>query len=891
MSKIVIDGQVVEAVEGARLLDVARAAGIDIPSLCHDPRLKPSQSCRLCEVEVQGQSKRVCACATPVKEGMVVTTKSAALYDYRRTVLGFLAEKYPQDALGRGEEKVFQRYLREYDLLGRTAAREPGAEADKTHPYIHVDMAQCVHCYRCIRICEELQGQFVWGAYGRGDETDVRPGLSRTLLQSACVSCGACVDTCPSGALDDVSLLAMGAPQTRTRTTCPYCGVGCELSVGVRDDRIASVRPVLDAKVSKGHLCVKGRYSTGYVDSPDRVAEPMIRRNGQWVEVSWDEAIAAAAKALSDAGAAHGADAVGVLGSSRATNEECYVTAKLARVALKTNNVDCCARVCHAPSAAGLAAVLGAGAATNSFDDIERTNAILVVGANPLENHPIVGARIRQRALAGVPLIVVDPRRTELAAQATIHLQLRPGTNVPLLNAMARVILDEALVDASFIEARTEGLEAFRAAACELTVEEAAALCGVEAGAIREAARVYARARPGLIINGLGVTEHVQGTDGVMALASLALLTGNVGVEGAGVNPLRGQNNVQGAANMGCEPSKLTGYQPITNVATRALHERVWGTSVPASAGLTGMQMLEAAAAGRMRSLLIAGYDVLLSHPNVKATRAALSQLDSLIVIDLFMTKTAEDYGTVFLPAVSSFEKDGTFMNAERRIQRVRRAVSPRGNARTDLQIVCDLARALGHGASFAFADAEAAWNEVRAVLPAVKGISYARIEQDGLQWPCPSDDHPGTAVLHRTAFGHGPRATFRPLAYRPSNERPSSEFPFVLVTGRTLYFFNANTMTGRSRNHELGPDDYVQVHPMDAESLGVTSGARVRVRSRYGEFIGKATVTEAVRRGEIFSTFHDLTTWVNDATGDGRDPVTQTPEYKVTAVSLETCA
>ncbi|MCC6811502.1 MAG: formate dehydrogenase subunit alpha [Deltaproteobacteria bacterium] len=886
MPKVIIDGKEIEVADGTMLIEAVAKRGVSLPALCNDPRLEPSSSCRLCEVDVRGRQKSACACATPVEDGMVVETQSERLVEFRRTVLGFFADKYPRDAALRSPEKDFHRHLREHGLLERTVVEKPVGEVDDAHPYIHVDMSQCVHCYRCIRICEELQGQFVWGAYGHGEQTRVLPDSGSTLKASSCVSCGACVDTCPSGALEDKTILALGAPEAWQRTTCPYCGVGCELSVGVSKDRIVAVRPVLDAPVSKGHLCVKGRYSTGFVDAADRITTPMVRKNGAWTKVSWNEALDAAADALRRTRDAAGADANYVLGSARATNEECYLIAKLARVALGTNNVDCCARVCHAPSAAGLAAVFGAGAATNSFDDIEDAAAIMVVGANPLENHPIVGARIRQRALAGVPLIVIDPRRTELAAQARLHLQLKPGTNIPLLNAMAAVIITEGLANMAFVEERCEGLVDFANSVAAWPADRAAKECGVDAELIRKAARLYAGAKPASIFNGLGVTEHIQGTEAVMALASLALLTGNVGVRGGGVNPLRGQNNVQGAANMGCEPSKLTGYQPIAKA--RSLHETVWQTQVPDAPGLTAMEMIEAATAGRLACMLVAGYDVLLSHPNAKATHAALAKLDALIVIDLFMTKTAEAYGTVFLPAVSSFEKDGTFMNGERRIQRVRRAVSPRGEAKTDLEIACALAQRLGHGAAFQFSDAEAVWNEVRAVWPAVAGISYARLEHGGIQWPCPTESHPGTRVLHEKSFGVGPRAKLRPIDYRPSAEQPSDEYPFVLNTGRTLYHFNASTMTGHSKNRELGPDDFVQVHPNDAERLQIRNGASIRVRSQHGSFVGRAQLTDAVRPGELFSTFHDLRALVNDATGRGRDSVTSTPEYKVTAVTLE---
>ena len=883
--RLLVNGRPLEARDGVRLLDVLEAHAIEIPHVCYDPRLQPSSSCRLCEVTIAGRDRRACACATLAEDGMVVATHTPELEEFRRTTLALLARPYPREAIARFPDKELHRWLTAYGLVDAARGEPRPEEVDGAHPYIHVDMSRCIHCYRCVRICEELQGQFSWKVWERGERTRVVPDSGTTLLASSCVSCGACVDSCPSGALEDVSLLDGKLPERWVRTTCPYCGTGCEMHVGVRDDHIVDVRPVLDAPVSKGHLCVKGRYATGFVDAADRELRPKVRRPGGWVEVSWDQALDEAAASLRRVRDGDGPDAIGVLGSARATNEEAYLTQKLARLVLGTNNVDCCARVCHAPSAAGLGAVFGTGAATNSFDDIERAALLLVVGANATENHPIVGARIRQRALAGVPLVVIDPRRTELARLATVHLAPRPGTNVPLLNAMARLLVDEGRVDRDFIERRTEDFDAFAASLQAISPERAAALCEVDVAQIRQAARLYGSHRPAMCLHGLGVTEQVQGTDGVMALANLALLTGNVGVAGGGVNPLRGQNNVQGCANMGCEPARLTGYQKLD--AARAAHERVWGRPLPTRPGLTLPEMLEAADAGRLKALLVIGYDVLLTMPNLDAAARALAKLESLIVLDLFFTETARAAGTVLLPVVSSFEKEGTFMNAERRIQRVRRALRPRGDGKSDAQVLCLLAERLG-GEGFGSDDASATWDEIRRLWPAVAGISYRRLEAGGLQWPCPTEDHPGTEVLHAGSFAVGPRARFRTLSYHASDERPSPEYPFILVTGRQLHHFNAATMTGRTRNGELRRDDLVQLHPDDAAALGVAEGDPVRVRSRYGAFAGCAALTSEMRRGELFATFHHVAALVNRATGVGLDPVTRTPEYKVTAVRVE---
>ncbi|MGZ3693891.1 MAG: formate dehydrogenase subunit alpha, partial [Bdellovibrionota bacterium] len=837
-------------------------------------------------VHVDGRNRPLCACATEIEKGMVVETHTPALEHFRKSLLTMLAKSYPMGEVQRFPEKPLHRYFREYEVEAPAGSQRRERLVDETHPYIAVNMNRCIECFRCVHICDELQGQFVWRVLGHGADLKIIPDLQTTLLKSSCVSCGACVDTCPSGALEDISLIQEGMPSSWQRTTCPYCGTGCEMNVGVKSDKIVVSRPVLDAPVSKGHLCVKGRYATAYVDAEDRITTPMVRRLGNWVPVSWNEALAAAAAALLRIKSREGPDAIGILGSSRATNEESFLVQKFARIAVGTNNVDCCARVCHTPSAAGLGAVFGMGAATNSFNDIERTRAFLIFGCNPTENHPIVGARIRQRVLAGIPLVVVDPRKTELARIATVHLALRPGTNIPLLHALAHVIVEEALSNTSFLAERTDGFELYRDSLKEWTPERAGVICGLDPELIRKAARIYAGKHPAMCFHGLGITEQIQGTDSVIGLAHLAMLTGNVGIPGAGINPLRGQNNVQGTSVMGCEPDNLTGSQKIP--LAREVHEKIWGAHLPKANGLDLMEMLEKAAAGQLKGMLIFGYDIALTNPNAHGTKGALDQLEAVIVVDLFMTKTAEAHGTVFLPVVSSFEKDGTFMNAERRIQRVRRALHPRGEAKTDSEVIALLAERMGFSNGFQYSGAEAIWNEVRELWPAVKGISYQRLEHGGLQWPCPAEDHPGTEVLHTRQFKSGTRATFRVIGFIPSAEQASDEFPFVLNTGRSLYHFNAATMTGRTKNRELAPDDLIFVHLSDATRLGISDGMKIHVASRHGGFDGTAALGDAVRPGEIFTTFHHVETLVNRVTGIGRDTVTHTPEFKVTAVNIK---
>jgi formate dehydrogenase major subunit len=884
--QITINGQRHRFHEVLSILQALRSLQVEIPAICYDERMKPFGGCRLCVVQVNGSARPVIACDTKISDGMTVETHTAELEEWRRSLLRLLAQQYPSEGVRQFPGKEFHRLIRAYNLESECSGSSSLELLDESNPYIRVDMSQCIYCYRCVRICNELQGQFVWQIWNRGDATRIRPDSGTTLRESSCVSCGACVDTCPTGALDDKSVLSLGTPTNWTRTTCAYCGTGCEMNVGVRDERIVVIKPVLDAPVSRGHLCSKGRYAFDFVHAEDRVTRPMLRVAGEWKPVSWDEAISFTADTLKRLVAHYGPDSVGVLGSARATNEENYLAQKFARVVVGTNNVDCCARVCHAPTAAAMKSMLGAGAATNSFDDIERARTILVCGANPTENHPIVGARIKQAALKGSYLIVIDPRKIELTRYATLHLQLRPGTNVPLLNAIACAIFDENLHDTDFLKERSAGLEEFRQFVQSSSPERAAALCGVEAQQIREAARIYAREKPAMCIHGLGVTEHTQGTEGVMCLVNLALLTGNIGRAGSGINPLRGQNNVQGSAHMGCAPDSLTGSVSLADGSD--LFSKTWQAPVPTHKGLNLLEMLDAAERSKFKALWAIGYDVFLTNPNATASRRAVERLDLIIVQDMFLNETAKEFGSVFLPAASSFEKDGTFMNAERRIQRVRKAIEPVGASRPDWEIICDVARAMGRGEPFHFKSAEEIWNEIRSVWKAGAGISYGRLEREGLQWPCPSENHPGTQVLHADTFPGGRRAGFRQVEYRPTEETTDGEYPFTLITGRTLYQFNAGTMTSRTANNLLRPHDCLDVSAEDAGRLGLSEGSHVRIRSRYGEAILPIKIENAVRPGELFATFHTPEAFVNNVTSLHRDNYVSTPEYKVTAVRLE---
>lgn len=893
MLQVTINGQSHQFPEGLTINEALNQLDIEVPTLCHDDRIDPYGSCRMCSVEVKGVNGLVTACNTQIRDGMEVQTHSSEVNDVRKTLLGLLAKDYPAEAVAEFPEKQFHRYLNEYDVKagGSRTAPQPDVPfmKDETHPYINVDMSQCVTCYRCVRICEEVQGQFVWKAWNRGDETRILPVQGETLLDGGCVSCGACVDTCPSGALEDITVLARGVPTEWTKTICSYCGTGCEVSVGTREGKITSIKPS-DGPSNHGHTCVKGRYAFDYVYADERITTPMIRREGKWQDASWDEAIKYITDKFTAISAEHGSDSIGVLSSARGTNEENYVAQKFARLVLGTNNIDCCARVCHSPTAAAMKMTLGTGAATNSLDEIELAKTILVCGANPTEGHPVTGARIKQAARHGAKLIVVDPREIELTQFATLHLQLHPGTNVVLFNAMGAAIIDEGLADEEFISSRLTEYEEYRDFIREFMPEKVADVCGVPAEKIREAARIYATNTPSLSVHGLGMTEHVQGTEGIMALVNIALLTGNIGKLGSGINPLRGQNNVQGAPHMGCEPKLLAGYVPLTEA--RDKFEKAYNSPLPTHPGLNMMDMLDAATEGKFKAIWAIGYDILMTNPNANATRRALESIDLVIVQDMFMNATAREFGDVFLPAASSFEKDGTFMNGERRIQRVRGAALPQGQARSDWEIMCEIAKVMGKGEHFAFQNAEEIWEEVRSLWPEGAGISYARLDEvGGLQWPCYDEDDPGMPIMHSEEFTHGKTTALRRIEFLPPPKVTSEEFPLVLTTGRNLYQYNAATQTGNTPNRTLHTTDALQVSPDDASRLGLVDGEEVRLRSKQGTAELSVSISTHVKPGEVYTTFHNARVFLNQITTSQRDRYTKTPEYKVTAVNIEKLA
>jgi formate dehydrogenase alpha subunit len=854
-----IDGRSLEPAPGETILAAARRLGIEIPALCHVDGLAPDGGCRLCVVEIAGRAHPEAACHTPLAPGARITTRSARL-DVLRARLDAWQRTPPAGA-----------------------ARAPRA-CDESHPYLIFDPARCIDCRRCVHVCDELPGRGVWRVAGPRSAPEIVCDGPGPLRESSCVACGACVDACPTAAITDRDRREAKAPERRVRTTCGYCGVGCQLDVGVAGGRVVRIDAAPDAAVNRGALCAKGRYAHAWQRSPERLTRPLLRREGGFEEISWSEAIAWLAERLAALHRAHGPDALGVMTSSRSTNEAAYLLQKLFRVRFGTNHVDCCARVCHSSTALALAAATGTGAASASFDDIERARLLVVAGANPTEAHPVVGARLLRRARAGIPLLVVDPRRTEIAEAATLHLALRPGTNVALFNALAKLLVERGALDRAYLAERCDGLPELDAFLRTLSLDDAARITFVPRARIEAAADLIAAHPPALFVTGLGLSELTQGVASVRALANLALLTGAIGRPGAGLLPLRGQNNVQGNADMGSQPGQLTGYQAVADPAVRARFAAVWGAPPPAQPGLTIPQMLEAAADRRLRGLWIQGEDVAQSDPDETRVLVALERLDLLVVQELFMTETARRAHLV-LPAAGFLEQDGTFTNAERRVQRVRAALAPPGEARADWEVVRDVARALGLAWNYA-APADVLAEIARAAPALFGGISERRLDGDGLQWPCPDAAHPGTASVHAEGFLRG-RAQLAALPFAASPEADVAGYPLSLVTGRLRDHYNVGTMTRRTPQAVLTPRDSLRIHPADAAALGIAAGDRVRVESRHGSAELDAELGDDTPPGCVFTSFHFPESHANRVVGPARDPESHCPEYKLTAVRI----
>jgi formate dehydrogenase major subunit len=900
---LTIDGLPVAVPAGTSVMRAAEESGIPIPKLCASESLEPFGSCRLCLVEIEGRRGYPASCTTPVEEGMQVRTQSAELMELRRNVMELYISDHPLDCLtcsanGNCELQdmagvVGLREVR-YGMTGANHFDAASARpVDASNPYFVFDAAKCIVCSRCVRACEEVQGTFALTISGRGFDAHVSAGEDDPFMDSECVACGACVQACPTATLMEKSVVAMGQAERSVVTTCAYCGVGCGFRAEVKGNEVVRMVPWKDGQANHGHSCVKGRFAWGYATHPDRITTPMIRRDihDPWQPVSWEEAIDHAAAEFKRLQAKYGRGAIGGITSSRCTNEETYLVQKLVRAAFGNNNVDTCARVCHSPTGYGLKQTLGESAGTQTFDSVLAADVVMVIGANPTDGHPVFASQLKRRLREGARLIVVDPRRIDLVrsphVQADFHLKLLPGTNVAILNALAHVVVTEGLVDEAFVAERCEP-DAFAAwrdfiALPENSPEAMEPVTGVPAEQVRGAARLFAAAGNAAIYYGLGVTEHSQGSTAVMGIANLAMATGNIGRLGVGVNPLRGQNNVQGSCDMGSFPHELPGYRHVSDPATRAMFEQEWQVEIDPEPGLRIPNMFEAALDGSFKGLYCEGEDIVQSDPNTQHVQAALSAMECLVVQDIFLNETAK-FAHVFLPGASFLEKDGTFTNAERRISMVRKVMPPLGG-KADWEVTVALSNALGY--PMEYRHPSEIMDEIARLTPTFQGVSYERLDALGsIQWPCNTDQPEGTPIMHVDTFVRG-KGRFMPTRYVPTHERVNQRFPLILTTGRILTQYNVGAQTRRTANLAWHDEDRLEIHPHDAEERGIREGDWVGVSSRAGETVLRATISERMQPGVVYTTFHFPESGANVITTDNSDWATNCPEYKVTAVQV----
>ncbi len=897
--RLTIDGREVSVPTGTSIMRAAREAGIGVPKLCATDSVKAFGSCRLCVVEIEGRAGTPASCTTPVAAGMKVKTQTPLLKDLRRGVMELYISDHPLDCLtcaANGDCElqdmagaVGLRDVR-YGYAGENHLEQP---KDESNPYFTFDPSKCIVCSRCVRACEETQGTFALTIDGRGFASHVSAGMAEDFFESECVSCGACVQACPTATLSEKSVIEIGVPEHSVVTTCAYCGVGCAFKAEMRGEELVRMVPFKDGKANHGHSCVKGRFAWGYATHRERMLKPMIRAriDEPWREVSWDEALAHTASEFKRIQAKYGRLAVGGVTSSRCTNEETFLVQKLVRAAFGNNNVDTCARVCHSPTGYGLKTTFGTSAGTQDFDSVEHSDVVIVIGANPTDGHPVFASRMKKRLREGAKLIVIDPRRIDLVrtphVEAAFHLPLKPGTNVAVLTALAHVIVTEGLVNEAFVRERCES-DAFGAwadfvALPQNSPEAIETVSGVPAEAIRGAARLYATGGNGAIYYGLGVTEHSQGTTAVMAIANLAMATGNIGRPGVGVNPLRGQNNVQGSCDMGSFPHELPGYRHVSDEPTRAMFEALWHVPLDNEPGLRIPNMLDAAIEGRFKGIYIQGEDILQSDPNTKHVAAAFAAMECVVVHDLFLTETA-NYAHVFLPGSTFLEKNGTFTNAERRIQPVRKVMAPR-NGYEDWEITQKLSQAMGFGMNYTHP--REIMDEIARLTPTFAGVSFEKLDAVGsIQWPCNTNAPEGTPVMHMDGFVRG-KGRFMITEYVPTEEKVGPRFPLLLTTGRILSQYNVGIQTRRTANVVWHDEDVLEIHPHDAEVRGIKDGDFVKLASREGDTTLRAQVTDRVAPGVVYTTFHHPGTQTNVVTTEFSDWATNCPEYKVTAVQV----
>lgn len=889
-----IDNQEVTVPKGTTILEAAKALGVEIPTLCHLKELAPDGSCRMCVVEVEGGRRGglTTACTAHCQEDMVVSTHSEKVADSRRFILDLLLSNHKLECFscGKNGDCQLQQYALDYGIDATSfteGKRMPCHQEDTSNPFFSYDPEKCIMCRRCARVCQLRQGRDVLSIANRGFETKMMPSYGQAFDQSICESCGNCVSSCPTGALTAKDTKKYRKWETqKIPTTCPHCGTGCQMNLLVKNNRLVGVEPI-DGPANKNLLCVKGKFASyKFVGSGDRLTEPLIKRNGIFEPASWEEALTLVSSKFNEIKAENGPDALAGFSCSRATNEDNYVFQKMVRAAFGTNNVDNCARVCHSASVHGLAQTLGSGAMTNPIADItEDVDMILLVGSNPEEAHPVIGTQIRQAIQRGTQVVVVDPRKINLVKDSALHLQVQAGTNVAFANGMMHVILKEGLADRHFIEERTEGFLDLEKMVADYTPEKVAEICHIHPEDLIQAARMYAKAEKAPIIYCLGVTEHSTGTEGVMSMSNLAMLVGKVGKPGCGVNPLRGQNNVQGACDMGCMPYDFPGYQKVNNPEVIDKFEKAWHVPLNRNTGLTSTKVLPAATTGNVKGLYIFGEDPIVTDPDTGHVRQALESLDFLVVQELFMTETAA-YADVVLPGISYAEKDGTFTNTERRVQRVRKAVEPRGQAREDYEIFCEVMTRMGYPC--AYESAKEIMKEISAVTPSFGGINYERLEKESLQWPCRSLTDPGTPIMHVGSFARG-KGLFKAIPYKQAQELPDEEYPYLMSTGRMLYHYNTRAMTGRTEGiNQIANHSYIEINAVDAQALGIQEGDKVEVHSRRGKIETYAAVGNRVFPQEVFMTFHFPDGNVNEITNAVFDDIATIPEYKVCAVAIK---
>ena len=896
---LTIDGIKVSVPEGTSIMRAASEAGVSVPKLCATDSLDPFGSCRLCLVEIDGKRGYPASCTTPVEQDLKVHTQTSKLADIRKGVMELYISDHPLDCLTcatNGDCEL-------QDMAGAVGLRDVrygyegenhlNSEKDTSNPYFTFDPSKCIVCSRCVRACEEIQGTFALTIDGRGFESKVSAG-DKDFLDSECVSCGACVQACPTATLVEKSIIDNGQPERSVITTCAYCGVGCSFNAEMQGEEVVRMTPNKDGGANHGHSCVKGRFAWGYTTHKDRITTPMIRKSikDPWKKVSWEEAINYAASEIKRIQKKYGFDSVGAISSSRCTNEETYLMQKIVRVAYGNNNIDTCARVCHSPTGYGLKQTLGESSGTQNFDSVMKSDVIMVIGANPTDGHPVFASQMKRRLREGAKLIVVDPREIDLVKntphlKADFHLKLRPGTNVATINSIAHVVVTEKLIDEEFIKQRCES-EAFNywkdfISEKKNSPEFLESETGIPAELVRQAARLFAQVDNGAIYYGLGVTEHSQGSTMVMGIANLAMATGNIGRAGVGINPLRGQNNVQGACDMGSFPHELPGYRHISDVNTRELFENAWDKKLYDEPGLRIPNMLDSAISGNFKSVYCEGEDIAQSDPNTQHVTHALKSMECVIVQDLFLNETAM-YAHVFLPGSSFLEKNGTFTNAERRISRVRKVMEPK-NGYEDWQITQMLANALGYPMDYKHASE--IMDEIAQLTPQFKGVNYEKLDKLGsIQWPCNEDHIEGTPTMHVEEFVRG-KGKFFITEYIPTSEKVNKKFPLILTTGRILTHYNVGAQTRRTKNVTWHDEDRIEIHPHDAEEKGINEGDWVGITSRAGDTVLRAEITERVQPGVVYTTFHHPVSGANVITTDNSDWATNCPEFKVTAVQV----